>query len=100
MIWNVQLYYFKVLLKMRSAGIIVTLSGFGIGVAGKILSDSVSKNAEGWDVLGGAAVMITAGAAAIAIYGPWQDKWQNAKSDGLKLLLPDFKRSLVIRIRL
>lgn len=36
----------------------------------------------------------------VALYDPWQDKWQNANSDGLKLLLPDFKRSLVIRIRL
>ena len=36
----------------------------------------------------------------ISFYDPWQDKLQDAKSDGLKLLLPDFKRSLVIRIKL
>lgn len=36
----------------------------------------------------------------VEFYDPWQDKWQDAKSDGLKLILPDFKRSLVIRIRL
>ena len=35
----------------------------------------------------------------VAIYDPWQDKWQGAKSEGIKLLLPDFKRSLVIRIK-
>jgi len=34
----------------------------------------------------------------IEFYDPWKDKWQNAKSDGSKLLLPDFKRSMVIRI--
>jgi len=36
----------------------------------------------------------------LAIYDPWKDKWQDAKNDGLELLLPGFKRSLVIRIRL
>ena len=36
----------------------------------------------------------------VAFYDPWKDKWLDAKSDGLKLLLPDFKRSLVIRITL
>ncbi|MBK8881700.1 MAG: hypothetical protein IPN67_04745 [Bacteroidales bacterium] len=34
----------------------------------------------------------------IDIYDPWQNKWQNVNSDGTELLLPDFKRSLVIRI--
>jgi len=36
----------------------------------------------------------------VAYYDPWTNKWQDSKSDGLKLLLPDFKRSLVIRINL
>jgi hypothetical protein len=36
----------------------------------------------------------------ISFYDPWQDKLQVAKSDELKLLLPDFRRSLVIRIKL
>jgi len=36
----------------------------------------------------------------VAFYDPWHDKWLDAKPDGLKLLLPDFKRSLVIRITL
>lgn len=36
----------------------------------------------------------------VAFYNPWQDKWQDAKSEGLKLLLPCFKRSLIIRIKL
>ena len=41
---------------------------------------------------------ITGTLCEVAFYDPWQDKWQYAKSDGLKLLLPEFKRSLVIRI--
>jgi len=35
----------------------------------------------------------------IAIYDPWQDKWKDAMTEGSKVLLPDFKRSLVIRIK-
>jgi len=36
----------------------------------------------------------------VSIYDPWQGKWLDVKPDRLKLLLPDFKRSLVIRIKL
>jgi hypothetical protein len=36
----------------------------------------------------------------VSFYDPWQDKLQDAKPDELKLLLPDFRRSLVIRIKL
>lgn len=36
----------------------------------------------------------------VAIFDPWQNKWKEGKPDGMKLLLPDFKRSLVVRIRL
>jgi len=35
----------------------------------------------------------------IEIYDPWQDKWSGVSADGSIILLPDFKRSLVIRIR-
>ena len=35
----------------------------------------------------------------IEIYDPWQNKWENVISEGLKISLPDFKRSLVIRIK-
>ena len=35
----------------------------------------------------------------IIIYDPWQDKWKDAMTEGSKVLLPDFKRSLVIRIK-
>jgi hypothetical protein len=34
----------------------------------------------------------------ISIYDPWQDKWGDSGTEGLKIFLPDFKRSLVIRI--
>ena len=36
----------------------------------------------------------------VTIYDPWQDKWKAAKIKGLRLLVPDFKRSLVIRIKI
>ena len=35
----------------------------------------------------------------ITIYDPWQDKWKKIKPEGMKILLPDFKRSLVVRIK-
>jgi hypothetical protein len=35
----------------------------------------------------------------ILIYDPWKDEWKDVKPDGMKILLPDFKRSLVVRIR-
>jgi hypothetical protein len=35
----------------------------------------------------------------IKIYDPWQDKWKNVNPGGLKITLPDFKRSLVVRIK-
>jgi len=34
----------------------------------------------------------------IKIYDPWQDVWKVFAADDLKIILPDFKRSLVIRI--
>ena len=34
----------------------------------------------------------------IRAYDPWQDKWKDISNDGPKVLLPDFKRSLVVRI--
>jgi len=34
----------------------------------------------------------------IKIYDPWQDVWTVVAADDLKIILPDFKRSLVIRI--
>jgi hypothetical protein len=35
----------------------------------------------------------------ITTYDPWQDRWENAVTEGLKISLPDFKRSLVVRIK-
>ena len=35
----------------------------------------------------------------IAIYDPWQDKWENVTPENIKITLPDFKRSLVVRIK-
>lgn len=34
----------------------------------------------------------------VAIYDPWRDKWFNVRPENMKITLPDFKRSLVIRI--
>jgi len=34
----------------------------------------------------------------ISIYDPWQDKWENVRQKDIKINLPDFKRSLVIKI--
>lgn len=36
----------------------------------------------------------------VSFYDPWQDKLQEVNSEEINLLLPDFKRSLVIRIKL
>ena len=35
----------------------------------------------------------------VEVYDPWQDKWKTIKSDGSEIILPDFRRSLVVRIR-
>jgi hypothetical protein len=35
----------------------------------------------------------------IEIFDPWQDKWLTAMTEGSIVKLPDFKRSLVVRIR-
>jgi hypothetical protein len=43
---------------------------------------------------------ITRSFSEVSFYDPWKDKWQDAKSGDIKLQLPDFKRSLVIRIKL
>jgi hypothetical protein len=34
----------------------------------------------------------------VIIYDPWQDIWKNVRTKDLKIILPDFKRSLVVRI--
>ena len=36
----------------------------------------------------------------VEIYDPWQDKWKIGEQKDLQVALPDFKRSLVIRIKL
>ena len=41
---------------------------------------------------------ITGQPGKITVYDPWQNVWKNPRDDGLKITLPDFKRSLVIRI--
>lgn len=35
----------------------------------------------------------------ISIYDPWKDKWSEATVKNMKALLPDFKRSIVVRIK-
>lgn len=35
----------------------------------------------------------------IEIYDPWQDKWSAAKAEGEVIVLPEFRRSLIVRIR-
>lgn len=35
----------------------------------------------------------------IEIYDPWQDKWTTVKAEGSIIVLPDFRRSLIVRIR-
>jgi hypothetical protein len=35
----------------------------------------------------------------IEVYDPWQDKWSTVKAEGSIIVLPDFRRSLIIRIR-
>jgi hypothetical protein len=35
----------------------------------------------------------------VSVYDPWQDKWSEMKPDDSTIILPDFKRSLVIRIK-
>ncbi|MDY0099691.1 MAG: hypothetical protein RBR81_10860 [Bacteroidales bacterium] len=37
-------------------------------------------------------------AGKITVYDPWEDEWKKVKRTGQKILLPDFKHSLVIRI--
>jgi hypothetical protein len=34
----------------------------------------------------------------IDVYDPWQDSWTSIKSQGSDFTLPDFKRSIVVRI--
>jgi len=34
----------------------------------------------------------------ISVYDPWQDEWDNLMVEDMKISLPDFKRSLVIRL--
>jgi len=35
----------------------------------------------------------------IEVYDPWKDTWTTIEKDGLNLELPDFKRSIVVRLR-
>jgi hypothetical protein len=35
----------------------------------------------------------------ISIYDPWQDRWSEVVVENMKVLLPDFKRSIVVRIK-
>jgi len=35
----------------------------------------------------------------LEIYDPWQDRWTKIIPEGSEIMLPDFKRSLVVRIR-
>jgi hypothetical protein len=35
----------------------------------------------------------------IEIYDPWQDKWATVNAEGSVIVLPDFRRSLIVRIR-
>jgi hypothetical protein len=35
----------------------------------------------------------------IDLYDPWQNKWEKAAAEEMQLSLPDFKRSLVVRIK-
>ncbi|NUQ62854.1 MAG: hypothetical protein HUU20_10215 [Pirellulales bacterium] len=37
--------------------------------------------------------------STVEVYDPWADRWAPAKSSGSKILLPEFQRSLVVRIR-
>jgi hypothetical protein len=36
--------------------------------------------------------------AAVRCYDPWSNRWENLKAENGKVTLPDFKRSMVLRI--
>jgi len=38
-------------------------------------------------------------AGTVEIYDPWQDKWYEVKAEGQAISLPDFRRSMIVRIR-
>ena len=40
----------------------------------------------------------TAAKAKVRVYDPWQDKWTTAKTEAGEIALPDFRRSVVVRI--
>jgi hypothetical protein len=42
-----------------------------------------------------AGINITAG--DVALYDPWKNRWMKVRTDGTTLVLPDFRRSLVIK---
>ena len=44
------------------------------------------------------AVLDSFKGAQVRTYDPWENRWADAKTDGAKVMLPDFKRSIVIRI--
>ena len=56
--------------------------------AGLISGLSFDLKAAGTDVT----------AQYVEIYDPWADRWSEAINNGGKIVLPDFKRSLVLRI--
>jgi hypothetical protein len=37
--------------------------------------------------------------ADVSFYDPWKNKWEPGKAEDNKISLPDFTRSLVVRIR-
>ena len=42
---------------------------------------------------------VTTASIKIDLYDPWKDKWSNSEASGSLINLPDFSRSLVIKIR-
>ena len=38
------------------------------------------------------------GAATVSVYDPWLDKWSTAKLKNGKIVLPEFRRSVVVRL--
>ena len=56
--------------------------------AGLIAALSFDLKAAGIDML----------AQSVEIYNPWADRWSEVNNDGGTVVLPDFKRSLVLRI--
>jgi hypothetical protein len=47
-------------------------------------------------VEGGSRTALT---ADVSFYDPWKNKWEPGKAEDNKITLPDFTRSLVVRMR-